>query len=265
MTTYAIGDVQGCYDELQRLLEHIGFSDDDVLWFAGDLVNRGPKSLQTVEFVRALGPRAICVLGNHDLHLLAAAHNARPPGKSDTFKDILQSANRDELLDWLRRCPLMHRDAHRVLVHAGIYPGWNIDVAEARAREVESVLREDDYARFFPVMYGNEPAVWHEQLAGSDRLRFIVNSFTRMRFVSSGGALDMDHSGPVGSQPDTLMPWFRLPHCRPADSEIYFGHWAALGQSHCAGIQALDSGCVWGNALTAIELASGQRYSVSCP
>ena len=267
MATYAIGDVQGCYDDLMRLLDKISYSRErDILWFAGDLVNRGPKSLQTLQFIRDLGDRAISVLGNHDLHLLAAAYGVRAPHKNDTFGDILSSPVRDELLEWLRHQPLIHHDEQLnfAMVHAGIYPAWSISDAKTYAVEVQHVLRSENYREYFSTMYGNQPDRWSAHLQGSDRLRFIVNSFTRMRFLTESGALDMSEAGPVGSQPNNLTPWFDQSIQLPDDLEIVFGHWAALGGTRISRFHALDSGCVWGNALTALELESGRYISVAC-
>ena len=264
MRTFAIGDVQGCYDDLMRLLEAIGYSDSDCLWFAGDLVNRGSQSLATLEFVIGLGDRARCVLGNHDLHLLAAAFGVRPAHRSDTFDDVLASPKRDEFLTWLRQLPLIVRDGERLMVHAGIYPGWTVERAEMLAEEIHQILRGDDYLDFFSNMYGNTPDRWSDKLNGADRLRVIVNCFTRMRFLDGSGRLDMQHSGPVGSQPGHLQAWFALPHSLGVDTRIYFGHWAALGQTHSSKFIALDSGCVWGNALSAVDIDSGEMRSVPC-
>ncbi|MEM7210231.1 MAG: symmetrical bis(5'-nucleosyl)-tetraphosphatase [Pseudomonadota bacterium] len=264
MSTYAIGDVQGCYDDLQRLLEKIQFSDDDTLWFAGDLINRGPQSLQSLEFVYALGERAVCVLGNHDLHLLAAALGARAPHKSDTFDDILNAPNRDELLDWLRMQPLIHVEHSAVMVHAGIYPGWTLTQAQALAEEFHTVLRDHDYADYFQHMYGNQPDRWDDALTGHDRLRFIVNSFTRMRFIDGDGRLDMRESGPRGSQAQGLTAWFEMPNKLPENLHVIFGHWAALGPSGNKRFLSLDSGCVWGGSLTAWNIETGELTCVDC-
>jgi bis(5'-nucleosyl)-tetraphosphatase (symmetrical) len=267
VSTYAIGDVQGCYDDLMRLLEKLDYSAaSDTLWFAGDLVNRGSQSLQTLKFVYSLGNRAVCVLGNHDLHLLAAAVGARAPHNSDTFHDVLESSRCDELLQWLRQQPLIHHDTalDYVMVHAGIYPGWSLQAAKDRAGEVHRVLRGDNYADYFTTMYGNQPDRWSADLEGENRLRFIVNSFTRMRFCSADFQLDFDLSGPVGSQPNHLAAWFAKANQLPDTLEVIFGHWASLATTDTPGFHALDTGCSWGNALTAMNLETTERISVKC-
>ncbi len=267
MSTYAIGDVQGCYDDLMQLLEKLDYSvADDTLWFVGDLVNRGSQSLRTLEFIHSLGDRAVCVLGNHDLHLLAAASGARSPHKFDTFNDVLESGRRDELLHWLRQLPLIHHNAALdcVMVHAGIYPGWSLQQAKDRAGEVHSVLRGVGYTDYFATMYGDQPDRWAADLEGDDRLRFIVNSFTRMRFCSVNGRLDFRETGPVGSQPDHLNAWFASPNQLPDSLNVIFGHWAALGPIDAPGFSSLDTGCVWGNALTALNLETAERICVEC-
>lgn len=272
MAVYAIGDVQGCLDELQRLLERLRFDPAaDRLWFAGDLVNRGPRSLETLRFIRNLGDAALSVLGNHDLHLLAISRYADRLKSRDTLLPILEAPDREQLLDWLRHCPLVHHDAELgfSLVHAGLPPQWDLELALACSREVETVLRHDDHCRdFLAHMYGNQPDTWSADLSGHDRLRFIVNACTRLRFCTREGTLEFRHSGPPGNQPSGFLPWFGIPGRASRDLKLLFGHWASLGAATDApGVYPLDSGCVWGRQLTALRLdtATPQRISIDCP
>lgn len=256
MAVYAIGDIQGCYDELMRLLELIRFDPaTDRLWFTGDLVNRGPASLLTLRFVRDLGERAITVLGNHDLHLLAVAKGA-PVHHSDTLDDILAAPDRDELLDWLRQQPLLHYDRvlNHTLIHAGLPPQWDLATAQRCAAEVEAVLRGDDYREFFHHMYGDEPEAWDEELGGWGRLRFITNCFTRLRYCTRNGRLCLEVKGAPGTQPPDCLPWFEVAERASASLSIVFGHWSTLGLYRGQGVTALDTGCLWGGQLTALRL-----------
>lgn len=271
MAVYAIGDVQGCYDPLQRLLAKVDFDPKhDRLWLVGDLVNRGPQSLAVLRFIRSLGNAAVAVLGNHDLTLLAVAEGYSRLRPKDTFQDILRAPDRDELLNWLRQRPLIHYDPELnfLVVHAGLAPQWDLQQALACASEVEEVLRGPDYREFLAAMFGNEPRLWHDDLSGMERLRCITNYLTRLRFCTDEGALSFTHKGALGSQPAALKPWFEAPGRCNTDINIVFGHWAALGfyRHRQMGIYALDSGCVWGNALTALRLddAPEQIYCVSC-
>jgi bis(5'-nucleosyl)-tetraphosphatase (symmetrical) len=269
MAIYAIGDVQGCYESLQRLLEKLQFdTSQDQVWFAGDLVNRGPSSLQVLRLVKSLEESAVVVLGNHDLTLLAIAAGCILPRRKDTVQDILQASDREVLLEWLRHRPLMHYDANLdfVLTHAGLAPQWELDQAMGYAAEVERALRDSSYTCFLKEMYGNEPYRWHDDLQGVARLRFIVNAFTRMRYCHMDGALNFKFKGPLGSQPAHLLPWFQVPSRRVDKANIVFGHWAALGFYHDKGIYAIDSGCVWGARLTAIQVDALNKavYSVAC-
>ena len=270
MATYAIGDIQGCFDELEALLARIAFDPDrDHLWLTGDLVNRGPKSAEVVQAIRALGDRAIVVLGNHDLHLLACAIVDRfKPGRKDTFGDVLAHSDADALLDWLRRRPLFHRDPALgfAMVHAGLPPQWSLDDAATLAAEVEAVLSGDDYATFFEHMYGDEPDTWDDALTGWPRLRLITNYLTRLRFTQTDGRIDFRFKGPLGTQPDALVPWYEL-YPAPASGEaIVFGHWSALHLSRETmrekRIYALDTGAVWGGQLTALRLDDGEFFAV---
>jgi len=269
MTTYAVGDVQGCLEPLKCLLDQVHFDPaTDRLWLVGDLVNRGPQSLETLRFLYAMRGSVISVLGNHDLHLLAVAHNAERLKKADTLREILEAPERDDLLDWLRRMPLVHHDAERdvTLVHAGIPPQWSIEKSLQRAAEVEEVLRDDDrLPLFLEGMYGNEPAKWDKKLHGIDRLRVITNYFTRMRFCTPDGRLDLKSKEGLGTAPEGYAPWFSYAGRKAAGRKIIFGHWAALeGQCDVPGLYALDSGCVWGGSMTLLNVDTGERINCSC-
>lgn len=269
MSTYAIGDIQGCYDQLMQLLEQIRFDPaHDQLWFAGDLVNRGPKSLEVLRFVRDLGSSAVTVLGNHDLHLLAVWQDRHHHFKSnDTLLPIIKAPDCDELCNWLRRQPLLHHDAtlNYVMVHAGLPPQWDLATAQRLAGEVESVLRGKDFIAFMENMYGNKPKLWAEELRGWDRLRFAVNCFTRLRFCTMQGELDFHHKGKPGSEEGEVMPWFAVPQRRSRDQRILFGHWSTLGFHRDNNVCALDTGCLWGGALTALRLEDGAAFHLGCP
>ncbi len=269
MAIYAIGDIQGCYNELVSLLKLIRFDPaNDQVWFTGDLVNRGPSSLQVLRMVRELGDSAVTVLGNHDLHLLAIAEGHAPFHKNDTLDDILSAPDRDELLAWLRQQPLMHHDPvlNATLLHAGMPPQWDLSMAQACAKEVETVLRGDDYAGFFQHMYGNHPDVWSNDLAGPDRLRFITNSFTRLRYCDAAGRFDFKAKGEPGTQPANYLPWFDVPGRRSKNLRIVFGHWSALGLRRERTIISLDTGCLWGGQLTAVRLSKNEAvFCVECP
>jgi len=269
MATYTIGDVQGCHDELMALLDELRFDPArDRLRFVGDLVNRGPASLQVLRFVHNLRDCADSVLGNHDLHLLAAAHGLRKPTAGDTLSSVLEAEDRDELLDWLRRRPMMIEDpvTGSVVVHAGLAPQWDLPTARACARELESALGGDALVDFLRHMYGDEPRRWRPHLQGFDRLRYITNAFTRMRYCDQRGAFDFSDSRPPGRQDSGLTPWFAVPERRTRDTPIVFGHWATLqllqplDPSH--GVYHLDSGCVWGGTLSARREEDGQVFSV---
>ncbi len=269
MATYAIGDVQGCYDELQRLLDQIRFEPTrDQLWFVGDLVNRGRQSLQVLRFVRQLGNRAKCVLGNHDLHLLALSQGNRKPFRDDTLRDILQAPDRDELIDWLRRRPLLHFSRKRDLnmLHAGLPPQWDMATARERAKEVEAVLRGADFHEFCLHMYGDEPRRWSDTLDGLPRLRFITNCFTRLRYCTANGKLGLKYKGPPGTQKKGYLPWFRVPGRASSPAKILCGHWSTLGLRAEHNVWALDSGCLWGGKLTALHLGTQFRpLQLPCP
>lgn len=268
MSTYVIGDVQGCFASLEKLLKEIKFDTSrDVLWFAGDLVNRGPASLEVLRFVKSLGKQQVCVLGNHDLHLLAVASGAAAPRKGDTLDAILQAPDRAELIDWLHHCPLMHvsSDFDVVLVHAGLAPQWTVSEAMILANEVQTVLQGDAADVFFADMYGNEPANWEPELEGMPRLRCIVNYMTRMRFCREDGSLDLEYKGQIKDKPADLIPWFEMSDRKNAETDIIFGHWAALnGQTAVPHLYPVDTGCVWGNCLTALRLEDRQRFTIPC-
>jgi len=268
MTLYAIGDIQGCAKSFSALLKRISFDTRrDHLWLVGDLVNRGPDSLNVLRQVRALGDSATTVLGNHDLHLLATAAGIRKATRADTFDDVLAAEDAPALLDWLRTRPLLVRDraTRRVLVHAGIPPIWKVREAQAHAAEVEERLASPDWAKALRGMYGDVPVRWAPDLAPGDRRRFTINALTRIRFCDKAGRLDFSCSGPPGSQPPRLQPWFDFPERRARKWHIVFGHWSALGVVQRQDLTALDSGCVWGRELTAMPLdPPGKPIAIEC-
>ena len=265
MATYAVGDLQGCFSELEQLLEAVSFNPEkDQLWLAGDLVNRGPESLEVLRFASGMGDRVRCVLGNHDLHLLAVAYSGARLKRSDTLQKILDAPDRERLLYWLRHQPLFHYDKKLgfVMSHAGIPPIWDLQQTLCYAGEVESVLQGDAYINYFENMYGNKPSKWSDSLSGFDRLRVITNYFTRMRFCTAKGKLDFDSKEGLDQCPKGYAPWFSYP--RQVKDKIIFGHWAALeGDVDADGIYGLDTGCVWGGRLTALHLESGEQTSVN--
>jgi bis(5'-nucleosyl)-tetraphosphatase (symmetrical) len=258
MAVYAIGDLQGCYDPFRRLLDKLAFDPDtDRLWLTGDLVNRGPKSLKTLRFVRDLGKSAVAVLGNHDLHLLAVANGIGDPDeRKGTLRNLLRADDCDELMEWLRRRPLAHfsKSMNTLMVHAGLHPKWTIRKALARAAEVEAVLQGIDYRDFLPKLYGNTPSRWSGRLTGNKRLRFIVNCLTRIRMIDGSGRLDYSHKGPPDHAGKGLIPWFDAPDARWRGTRIVFGHWSALGLIVKPDLLGIDTGCVWNRELTAIRL-----------
>ncbi|MBK1645581.1 bis(5'-nucleosyl)-tetraphosphatase (symmetrical) [Thiocapsa imhoffii] len=257
MSIFAVGDLQGCYRELLRLLDRIAFDPArDHLWCVGDLVNRGPESLAVLRFVHGLGEQAITVLGNHDLHLLALAQGNQRHARQSNLDEILRAPDRDELLHWLRHRPLLHHDAHLgfTMIHAGLPPQWSLTEARQYARELELVLRGPGYRDFLLQMYGNKPKRWTPALTGIERLRFITNALTRLRFCEPDGALALSEKGEPGSQAAGRRPWFRMPNRRTRDERIIFGHWSTIGYLAEHNVWGLDSGCLWGGALTAIRL-----------
>lgn len=265
MATIAIGDVQGCYDQLMRLLERADFDERrDVLWFVGDLVNRGPQSLETLRFVQGLGARAITLLGNHDLNLLAVAAGVRKPHRGDTNDAILAAPDREELLTWLRHRSMMHAGGGYAMVHAGLLPQWSIGQALALAGEVEAALRGPEHRELLKRMYGNEPLRWRDDLAGYDRLRIIVNALTRMRLAAADGTLELDHKLGLDTAPAGYFPWYDVPGRASRGTPIVFGHWAALGLLVREDAVCLDSGCVWGRALSALRLEDRRLFQLEC-
>jgi bis(5'-nucleosyl)-tetraphosphatase (symmetrical) len=266
MKTYAIGDVQGCNSQVLALLEQIyAVSANPKLIFVGDLVNRGPQSLATLRQIRALGDTANVVLGNHDLHLLAAAHGIRKPHASDTFDDILNASDRDELLDWLRQRPLARLENGHLFVHAGVLPQWTAQQTLELAHEVESVLRGPDWVNFLREMYGNTPAKWDNSLQGMDRLRCIVNALTRIRFCRMDGTMEFVTFEGADAAPPGYFAWFDVPRRKTEDVTVVCGHWSALGLIMRTNLIALDTGCVWGGKLTAVRLEDRAVFQVNCP
>ncbi len=257
MAVYAIGDIQGCYEPLQRLLDELRFDPDaDQLWLVGDLVNRGPDSLKVLRFIRSLGDSATTVLGNHDLHLLALWSGAiKPGGRFGLLEETLAAHDVDELCEWLRQQPLAHYDEHlnSLLVHAGTHPDWGVKKTMARAAEVEIELRGDNYAVLLGKMYGNTPATWRGKLRGYKRLRFIINCLTRMRMLTDKNKLNFAHSGAPWRARRNLHPWYDGAKAREK-SRIVFGHWSQLGLIVLPDLVSLDTGCVWGRELTAVRL-----------
>ncbi|OGT22077.1 MAG: bis(5'-nucleosyl)-tetraphosphatase (symmetrical) [Gammaproteobacteria bacterium RIFCSPHIGHO2_02_FULL_42_13] len=263
MSVYAIGDIQGCYDELRLLLDRIQFDPaQDQLWFVGDLVNRGSKSLETLRFIKNLKEQAIITLGNHDLHLLAVANGARKLERHDTVSDILNAPDRDELLHWLRHQKFLYENDQFIMVHAGIYPFWTIAEAKQYAQEIETILHGDNYIELLSDNYG--PNKWDNNLKGLDRYRFIVSAFTAMRYCDKYGRLDVNEKGSPGSQSKDLFPWFELSKIK--NKKIIFGHWAALRASGMLDgpiFYSIDTGCFWGGVLTAFRLEDHRRFSVT--
>ncbi|MES2353839.1 MAG: symmetrical bis(5'-nucleosyl)-tetraphosphatase [Pseudomonadota bacterium] len=265
MAIYAIGDLQGCYHELQQLLTKIRFDQsNDRLWFVGDMVNRGPGSLECLRLIKSLGSSAIAVLGNHDLHLLAVAAGLKKLRKGDTVADVLSAPDRDELLEWLRCRPLMYADNGYAMVHAGLLPSWTVEKALLLAKEVEAVLCGPDYHQVLAHMYGNQPAKWDDSLTGFDRLRVVINAMTRLRFVTPEGQMEFDLKGEVDAAPPGYLPWFEVSKRQSQGAPVIFGHWSALGLKITPNIIALDSGCIWGGQLTAMRLEDRAVFQVSC-
>ncbi len=270
MAVYVIGDIQGCYRDFRKLLKLLDFKPGkDRLWLVGDLVNRGPDSLKTLRFVRDLGDRAVTVLGNHDLHLIAVQHAHDRLREGDTLQQVLDAPDGPELIDWLRHRPLLHFDIdlNFALVHAGIYPGWSISDSLARASEVETVLRGSSAGDFLDHMYGNRPLKWSDDLEGMDRLRFITNVFTRMRYLKPDRRLDLNAKGaPQRQKKDSAIPWFEFKQSAIKFNRVAFGHWSTLPTGQYGNCFALDSGCIWGGRLTALRIDKKMPrwHSLSC-
>ena len=267
---YLIGDVQGCDEPLARLLAEVEFSASrDRLVVLGDLVNRGPASAATLRRLMALDDAAQALLGNHDLHLLAAAAGARKPSRKDTLADVLQAPDRERLLGWLRRRPMALWEDGCLMVHAGVLPQWTAPRTLELAREVEAVLRGPGLGAFLRAMYGNHPRRWHDGLEGMDRIRMIVNALTRLRFCTADGTMDFDAKDGADAAPPGFMPWFEVPGRATASDTVAFGHWSTLGWLGRDRLLALDSGCVWGGCLTALrwhaDPAQRERITVNCP
>ena len=265
MAIYAVGDIQGCHTELVQLLEKINFDQaSDTLWLVGDLVNRGPDSLQVLRLVKSLGDAAITVLGNHDLHLLAVASGEDRLHRGDTLNEILAAPDREELMFWLRNQRLLHVEGDFVLVHAGLLPGWTVEQSISLAHEVETALQSDDYVDFLAHMYGNQPNAWDDELTGFKRLRVITNALTRMRICTERGKMEFDFKAEIQNIPEGYRPWFDVPARKSAEATVVFGHWSALGLMVKSNAIALDTGCLWGGPLTAIRLEDRQIIQVAC-
>jgi bis(5'-nucleosyl)-tetraphosphatase (symmetrical) len=266
MAIYAIGDLQGCLEPLERLVDSIAFDPArDRLWFVGDLVNRGPDSLGCLRFVKSLGSSAVAVMGNHDFHLLCVAEGIQKSRRRDTLEGVLAAPDRDELLDWLRYRPLMHVEGAFAIVHAGLVPEWSIARARELAGEVETVLRGPRWRQFLTHLYGNEPSRWDDSLAGQDRLRAIVNAMTRLRVCRRDGEMDLSFGGEPGEKHANRMPWFDMPGRASATHTIVCGHWSVLGLRMGETVLNLDSGCIWGRVLTAVRLGDRRLFQVPCP
>lgn len=268
MSVYIIGDVQGCYHELQELLTLIQFDPDkDRLGFVGDLVNRGPNSLEVLRFIKSLSSPLV-VLGNHDLFLLIIGYGLMPEDAYEhTLHAVLRAPDKLELLEWLRHCPLIHyeKNDNALLVHAGLPPQWSIEESIQHADEVSKVLSSSKYIDFLTNLFGNQPAQWKKTLSGQDRLRYISNALTRMRFCNAEGALDLKADGKMSTDPDRFKPWFDWRNPKKDNTDIFFGHWAALnGQCNAPRCYALDTGCAWGHRLTALNLETKERFNIPC-
>lgn len=265
----AFGDIQGCRDAFQRLLAKAAPAENTPLWFAGDVINRGPESLATLRDLMALGNRAVTVLGNHDLHLLSVSAGIRKSKKGDTIDEILAASDAHDLLHWVRHRPIAHFENNMLMVHAGVLPQWDAQTTLELADEFQKALRAPDWKTTLAGLYGNEPNRWKPKLKGIERLRVVCNALTRLRFCNAEGEMDFTSSGTVASAPPGMMPWFDVPSRRTADTTVVFGHWAALGLIVRDNVIGLDSGCVWGQSLSAIRLTSDPAArtltQVDCP
>jgi bis(5'-nucleosyl)-tetraphosphatase (symmetrical) len=270
MSVYWVGDIQGCDAPLGQLLDQVGFSASrDRLYVLGDLVNRGPSSLAVLKRLYKMGSSVKCVLGNHDLHLLAISAGARPPGKMDTLNEILEAPDKADLLHWLRHQAIARHEENVLMVHAGVLPQWSLLETLALARELEGILQSEDANEFFMNMYGNEPAQWQPHLQGLDRWRCALNAFTRLRFCSPSGAMEFETKEGSAKAPEGYLPWFEIPGRQTANTTIAFGHWSTLGAVARSDVWALDTGCVWGGCLTALQRNDvrdvPQRIELKCP
>ncbi len=269
MATWIIGDIQGCYDGMMGVLERANFNfQQDHLWSVGDLVNRGPNSLDVLRFCKSLDNRFICTLGNHDLHMLAVARGCSTARRHDNFHPVIEADDSEDILNWLQHQPLIHYDEHNKLLlsHAGVAPMWTLNQALEYATEIETLLRSDPstYNKFFEAMYGNQPNCWSDQLTDMPRARTITNYLTRMRFADSDGALNMDIKSNIENQTERWKPWFQLPHTLldNTDNTLVIGHWAALeGVTNRANLQALDTGYIWGGTMTLMNAETGEKVS----
>lgn len=265
MSTYVIGDIQGCQGALTALLDALAFDPArDRIWITGDLVNRGEDSLAVLRWCARHDHAVVTVLGNHDLHLLAVAEGLVPPHREDTLEQVLAAPDRDDLLDWLRHRPMLHREGDWMLLHAGLPPEWDANAAAQHARELEDALRGPRWREFLARMYGNEPRRWHPGLSDQQRLRFIANVLTRARYLHADGSLEFQHKLGLDTVPPGLVPWFDYPGRRSTDARILFGHWSTLGLLVREDVVALDTGCLWGGALTAFSLDDEQCFQVRC-
>ena len=265
---YLVGDLQGCCKPLERLLETIDFSPSrDHVYMLGDLVNRGPDSLGVLRRLRSLGGSATCLLGNHDLHLLAVAHGVRKPHRSDTLTPILEAPDREDWLTWLRQQRLAVHEHGWLMVHAGVVPQWDAAQTVALAGEVEAMLRGPEVGEFLSTMYGSEPARWDEGLQGVERWRCVVNSLTRLRFCAADGTMEFVTKDGRGASPEGYMPWFEVPNRRTRGTPVAFGHWSTVGLINRDDLLSLDTGCVWGGQLTAVRVDGATRevIQIACP
>jgi bis(5'-nucleosyl)-tetraphosphatase (symmetrical) len=265
MAIFAIGDLQGCYEQFRKLLDLVGFDrTKDRLWLVGDIVNRGPDSLKILRFVKGLTEAVTIVLGNHDLHLLMVAEGCSPLSRNDTIQDILSAPDREELLHWLRQQKLLHLDGNYAMVHAGLLPSWSIAEAHELANSVEATIRGEEFHEFCTQMYGDQPDHWNDKLSGYARLRVIVNAMTRIRVCTPQGKMDFKFKGMLKDIPQGYLPWFDVPNRASGEKTIIFGHWSALGLQLRDNLIALDTGCLWGGALTAIRLDDRKVFQVPC-
>lgn len=265
MATYVIGDIQGCFEAFKELLVAIAFNPaGDRLWLCGDLVNRGENSIGTLRWCMAHDDQVVAILGNHDLHLLAVAEGFVPPHRNDTLAEILDAPDRAEVLHWLRHRPMLHREGNWLMVHAGLLPEWTPELAESLARELEAALRGPGYLDFLARMYGNEPRRWAPVLTGQDRLRLVANAMTRLRYLHPNGDMEFQHKCAPADAPAELIPWYAMPERQSRGVRVLFGHWSTLGLLAGEDVVSLDTGCLWGGALSAIRLEDARLFQVRC-
>jgi len=265
MATYAIGDIQGCFSALERLIQQLQFDPiKDRLWFVGDLVNRGPDSASVLRYIKNLGGSAVTVLGNHDLHLLAVAAGCAPIREKDTFQDVLAVPDRDDLLEWVRHQRVLYREGDFLMIHAGLLPEWSVSDADLYAQEVHTILQSADYRTFLAALYDDKSAQWSSRMTGMDRSVVFTKILTRLRICTVDGRMDLSFKRPPKQAPSGYLPWFQAPRRHNTDVTVVFGHWAALGLHMQNNVIGLDSGCVWGRQLTAVRLDDRQVFQVSC-